>query len=422
MRPAQPLKIFLTHVSIISILQWAALVAPLVTLPILTNNLGLDGYGQLAIFVSLTCYLNIFIDFGLSKSAARQIALAHDEKNEYEIIRKIQSAKLLLTIFSYIIFVFVTSILINNDNLKIVFFIGGGIYAASNYLYPIWYLEGTNRLMGATIYQSAGKVIQVILTIGLIHSPSSLKSAIIIESITNIIPMIFSFRYISLNRLIVFNSLNNTLRELHLALPFFITALSTSIFTTMNPILLSLFTNHETVGIYAIADRLMEASKRFIAPILLPMYTRWIKILNTKPSEFLKELTYLSIVLALYGAGVFLLFLIFGNDIVLLLNNQSAPLVNTTLSILGIVPLLSIISHIAGYQVMIPHHLEKIHAKIFSLSALIGLIISIKLIGDFGAIGMAASVVLTESAIAAMTVYFAFHIIKLSLKSKKNDT
>ena len=81
---------------------------PLITVPILTNNLGLADYGRYVFALASIAFFDTLINFGFKTTAVNELILCDDIKQESFLFFKIISLKgLMLLISLFIIFIWI---------------------------------------------------------------------------------------------------------------------------------------------------------------------------------------------------------------------------------------------------------------------------------------------------------------------------
>jgi O-antigen/teichoic acid export membrane protein len=150
------------------------------------------------------------------------------------------------------------------------------------------------------------------------------------------------------------------------------------------------------VGAYSIAEKLINAIKRSTHPIFQAAYPRWIQLHKNDRDQLHKETVFFLTGLLCWGGGIWIGLFLFGKEILTLITSVQTPEGSKILSILSITPLLGVISHFAGYQILAPNDKEHIQTIIIASCGSIGLMSSIILTSFFSTTGLAWSIVIIE--------------------------
>lgn len=399
-------KAFLSQALAVSVLQWLTLLAPLVTMPLLTRALGLEGYGKLALCVAITSYLTIWIDFGFRWSATREVARAETPQLKSQIFWEVQCAKLLLAFAAMGPLISLTFI-VAGEELKTLIISSAILSAAGTIFYPYWFLEGESRTITTSSYQLIARIIQSIIVITFIHTKKDLIIAVIAEFSVNIICGLLSLRVYMNNGNPKVIQLRNINAHLKKAFPLFFSGLASSLYSTINPILIGYFGTAEIVGLYATADKVVQSVKRLINPLCTISYTRFIKLTHSASPSLQRETSLLTCIYVIWGLLSMVLLFLFSTKITLFVGGESFIEASSLIKIMCPIPLLSVLGYIAGYHVLIPRNREDLLLKIVTTGSFISIFITIAFVQSGTAAGVAYSALINQAGITLATCYIA---------------
>ncbi|MBQ0304854.1 oligosaccharide flippase family protein, partial [Proteus mirabilis] len=273
-------------------------IIPLITLPYLTRKLGFYEYGMLNTSLNIILYLVLFIDFGFNFSATKDIAKNRNNKLK---IKKIYCttiyAKIILSTISIISLLIIINFfgLFNDIKNLIYLMLPQLIYAI---FFPLWLYQGLEKISFISLCSIISKIITLPLLFIFVKSAQNIYIASIILSWSYLLPLLVSYIYLHVKISYVklnFINIKSILLTIKKSSIIFWGSVSISIYTLSTPIILSLVSNYEQVGLFIATDKLRIA---FIGIFLIlgqAIYPR-VNILLAESKEkyitFIKSLIY----------------------------------------------------------------------------------------------------------------------------------
>lgn len=246
-------------------------VIPLISIPLLTNRMGIDVFGTYAIFLATVSFFELLVNFGLKTTGVNELIRCQSKKEKNELFFKI----LLIKATIALLIITVVFPLINYLNLSIV----------SDYLiYSIplligfalnqeWFFQAKKKMAVITIIAFFTRLIYLLFLFYYVLDSGDIEYAILayagmvfLHSILTTIFAIYKYRItIKLNNYNVYGLLIRTGY-------FFISSLNVYLYTGFNYIILGYFYNSASVGLYAIADKIINAFKDLVTPFNNSVY------------------------------------------------------------------------------------------------------------------------------------------------------
>ena len=127
---------------------------PLITVPILTNRLGLDVYGKYILILSYTLFFDILISFGFKTSAVVDLNFCKSKEDENELFFKILFSKLMMLIPSVFILLYVLTFENINTYHSIIFCITILMGVALN---QEWYFHAKGKMHSIVLFCAKSK-------------------------------------------------------------------------------------------------------------------------------------------------------------------------------------------------------------------------------------------------------------------------
>jgi PST family polysaccharide transporter len=266
-------------------------IIPLILIPYLILTLGLEGYGKFAFAFAFASYFKIIVDFGFDISVTKHIINYCKIKNvNSSIFSMMFVVKLILALFSFLVFFTVISIFTinNNSELLIICFLFtlSSVFNLNSFFYAF------NDVKTITIVNSIIKVVYLILVFSFIK----IKEDLLLFAIINISSLIsislilfviaikkykikFHFSNLRTNRniFIVKESFNS-----------FISNLAVSFYGTTNTFVLGIFGSPYIVGLFSVTEKIYSALTSIISSSNYVIYPKLITMFKVR-KNFLKS-------------------------------------------------------------------------------------------------------------------------------------
>ena len=283
-------------------------VIPFISIPLLTNRLGIEAFGTYAIVLSTISFFELLVNFGIRKTGVNELILCQNKEEENELffnvllIKGIITSLIILIIFPLIIFLKLSTVsnyLIYSMPLLLGFTLN-----------QEWFFQAKKKMKGITIIAIFSRLIYLISLFYFVMDSGDLKYAILayagvffFQSLIGNIFAAYKYRIkvklniISIHRLLIRSSY------------FFISSLNVYLYTKFNYIILGFFYNPTLVGLYAIADKVTNAFKDLVTPFNNSIYPilSGIHLVDTEKFKSISKLysQYLALFFVIFPIGIF---------------------------------------------------------------------------------------------------------------------
>lgn len=235
---------------------------PLISIPLLTNNLGLETFGAYTIILAYIILFDTIISFGFKTTAVIDLKLCQNKVKENELFFRIIFSKLLIAIPSFFILLFLLDSLNNN--------LGELIFAFSILISIVlnqeWYFHGKEKMRSVLVINTLSRLFYLIIIYFYVLSPNDLIYALMAHSTTiffqNFIITINAIKYFELkwpNSIKIEDCFNGIKSNIY----FFSATMSSYFYTSFNLILVDYFYSPLIVGVYSIADKVINVLRDF---------------------------------------------------------------------------------------------------------------------------------------------------------------
>jgi O-antigen/teichoic acid export membrane protein len=393
-----------TNVMALGLIQIANLTIPLFTLPYLTRVLGVEAYGKVALVQAITTYLILFVDFGFSWSATRTIAACRDDRELVSTTfwENWTAQWLLFCVATVALFVMVAAI--PRFHAEIGLFSAGLAQVLATVLFPVWLLQGLEKLREAAICQLAGRLLALPLIFVLVKSPQDAAFSLLLTGLGPVLAGLFALAWMWRRRLIGFAlpKWPQMFGALRSSAHLFGSKLSVSAYTTLNPIMLESAAGTIALGYFNLADKACSAAQCVLNPFSQAIFPRMANLYEHNPAQA-RKLLRLSILIILALAGAMGVGLWLVSDLAIhLLGGEKFQASAQVLRWLALLPIIKGLSNIFGVQIMIPNGMHATMNRILAGAGILSVAMIWPMSLYFGAVGAAQTSLITESFVMIM--------------------
>lgn len=392
--------------------QILVMIIPLVTMPYISRVIGATGYGIYSYHYSIACYFGLFSLLGIANYGVRSIATCFDDKkrrtNVFFNIYSIQFTASILIIILYLgyVYLFVTK----NQNIAYL----QVIYLLSLVFDINWFYFGM-ELFPITVIRNV--VIKLITTVSIfvfVKKASDIPVFTIIMLggmlISQLVLWISLPLYIQINK----PSFNNIKSHLFPIIMLFLPAIATSVFRTMDKIMLGAFCDKAQVGFYTQAENLEWTCLSVITALGTVMIPVASKLSNSGDKKTLSQYTQISfrcltiftIAITSVLVGISPVFVPF------FLGKEFTPTIYLTMLIS---PSMFFIAweNIIRTQFLLPNHKDKEFTISVFAGAIVNFIANLILIPYLESYGTVIGTLLAEGIVFIIQGYIARHEIHI---------
>lgn len=378
---------------------------PLASIPYLARVLGPEGWGQVVFVIAMAELIAILIEFGFCLSATRSIARHRDDAFERgKITTGVLCAQAMLAA-SAISVSFIAARFIPLLRQHTLLLACGLIYALAQGFSPLWYFQGMERIRLAAALEIGGKTAALGALFLFVKGPSDVWRAVLIQALS---PMVLTCIGIPL-------ALSTSLpcrpqwsvvkAVLGEGWKMFIFRSAESLYGVANAFLLGLFASPIVVGYFGAAEKISKASAGLVNPVRESLYPRINALIRHDRPEAARLAKIGTWLMA--GIGLFLsamLWFFAGPVIHIFMGSQFGPAI-LVLKILSPLPLLLAVTFASGQLWLLPLGKDAIVLRIVFCAAAVNLSLSFILSTMWGHVGMATTVLVSESLVAGSLLW-----------------
>lgn len=408
-------SVLLKNYSALSFVQGLNYLLPLAVIPYVTRITGPEKYGIISFAHSVVMYFILIINYGFEYTATREISASRNDKQAVNrIFSTVLASKFILFVISAFLFTVLTIIYPADAELRLIFVFTFFMCAGQLFL-SSWLYQGFEILTTLSVFMFIARFFPVLLMFFLIRRETDYIWYPLLISAGQIFAGL-STHFYALRKLDVsfrYPGIKALRGELKKGFPVFISTLVISLYTTLNTVLLGVFGNVYSVGIFAAATKIIGISQNLLfMPFTQSFYPNtaleFSKSVKEGYERAIKGMKYFTPVMGVAGIIMF----IFADLIITFIFGDEFSGASDILKITAFIPLIVSLSNILGVQILLNLRQDKLFLIMTMSAALFSLPANILVIPSFGAGGVASVWVLTELYVALFALIAVRKVIK----------
>ncbi|MBI5806390.1 flippase [candidate division TA06 bacterium] len=401
-------KIILENMFSLMGVQFINYAFPLITFPYLVRVLGIDGFGLYTFVFSFNQYFTTLTDYGFNLTATRDVSIARDNKQRLsEIFSSVMAVKTLffiISIFIMVLVVFAVPKFTNDWKLYTVSLIS----VLGNLIFPVWYYQGIELTKYIAIFNVIAKIITTACIFIFVNTKNDLFLLVVIQSMGVIIAATISLLVIIKYRPIklIIPEKNDLIKTIIDGKDVFLTILSSTLVNNTNIFLLGIMTNNQTVGYFAVADKIVKVFIALCAPISTAIFPRVSKLFCESRENAIKFLRKVLFWGGITFFAIFLTLILFPDIFIQMITGSHSAHINKLIMIMAILPLSIYIDNIYGTQILINIGRTKDFLMSVLIPGLISLVLSFIFVPMYKDSGTAFIYLISEIMILLLMIRF----------------
>jgi PST family polysaccharide transporter len=394
----------------LSVLQGANYILPLITFPYLVRILGVENFGLLAFATATIAYFQIITDYGFNLTATREISIHRDNKVKLtEIFSSVLVIKVSLLVLSTIL---LSILVFSFDKFAkdwSVYFLTFGM-VIGQVLFPVWFFQGMEVMKYITYLSILAKSFFTVAIFVFVQEQSDFNLVPVLNSIGHILVGIWSLAIVKKKFGInfEFQRMETIMHHLKEGWYIFISNIAISIYTVSPTFILGLITNNIIVGYFDAIQKLINAVKSLIGVVFHSIYPHYSSLINQSREQaisFSKSLTYFSSIFCLILGFIFLFY---SNSVIIFVFGHNFSESNIILKIFAFIPFITSFSILYGSLNLLSANFQKQYFNILSSAGFLNILVAFVLTPTYQHIGLSISILLTETYISLLMLFFLY--------------
>jgi PST family polysaccharide transporter len=398
-------KLLLSNFFWLSLLKVFGFAFPLITLPYLSRIIGVDNFGNIAYAASIVYFIELFTDFGFNYTATRDVTLnKKNQKKTQEIFSNVFWAKFLLMFISFLILI-VLVLSVNSLNKIFILLIFTFLYIPGHIIFPDWFFQAMEDMKYITILNLLSKLLFTILIFLVINNKEDYIYHPLLTAIGFALSGIISLVFIKIkyNISICRPHLKEIIKLIKGSFNMFICQFIPSIYSNFSIIILQKYDGAVSNGIFTSGKRFPDLALQLFSILSRVFYPFLVRR---------KDKHRIFVLISLCSSLVMAALLFFSAETIInIFYTKEFILAADVIKIFAISIPFSTIDNCYGNNYLVVIGKENILKNNIIIGSLIGIVISIVLIINYGFYGAAYTFLI-------MRVYFALTNYYLAKREK----
>jgi len=290
----------------------------------------------------------------------------------------------------------------------------GVLLVIGNVLFPLWLLQGLERMREVAVIQIAGRLAAVPLMFIFIHGPNDALTAVALVGMGPLLAGLISIGWIRRLKLVDFRrpASGAVLATLRDGAGLFVSKLTISSYTTLVPLVLGAVSGPAALACFNLADRLRTAAQSGLTPLSQSIFPRMGHLFSSdaKAARSLLKLSVLSVLAV--GGGASAALWIFAGPIISLVGGSGYQSSVSVLRYLAPLPLVVSISQVAALQIVLPNNRRRQFNYALRLGSILALLLMWPMCALFREVGAALVWLIVELLVCGCMWYAAFDVLR----------
>lgn len=391
------------------------LVFPLVTFPYVTRIMGPESLGLYNYVSAIVAYFTLFACLGFPLYGTREVAQAKDNPEKMQsVTNAIFTSSVLACLTVYLMYFVVSLFLANNSDEFWIYTVLGFSIILSCISFD-WFYQGIEDFKFITIRSLIIKIISIVCLFLFVKSKDDiLYYAILTIAGTcgnNIWNLIRINRYIKLKV-----SFQDCWKHTSGAMTFFLGSIIVSLYTNLNGVMVGALGTMSAVAYFTTGNKIVNLAMTILGAVASSIMPRMSFLLKKGDENSALALQKRTLNLLYYIAFPLTVgMIVLAHPLILLFGGDKFIPAVLVMQILAPLLLVIVLSQFLSNQILIPLHLEKYNNYCVLGGALVNFVLNFILIPIYAEVGVAVTVLISESVVTLLFFIFASKHMKLTV-------
>ncbi len=386
----------------------ANLLLPLVMIPFLARVLRPEGWGLVVFAQSFAAWLGLLVEYGFQLSATRMVATSRAEPERLRrVVAGVQGAKLLLvlilTIGALLAYLFIPTF-----QQYPIYLFWAWVLAIAQGATPFWYFQGVERMGAVARLELSARAAATIAVLLVVRSPADGWMVLCFNAAAGLLWVTIGTRWIYREVPFERPSFGASLRALREGVAIFAFRTASGLYMQASAFILGLLSSAATVAYFAGAERVIRAAIGIIQPVSHAVYPRLTHLVRQDRAAAGRLLRLSTVLISGMGLAVGIVALIAAPLLVQLLLGPGYEAAVPVLRALSLLPPIVAIATALGIQWALPMGFDRQMLAFVCVAGVVNVTGALILVPLFGAVGMAAAVLLAEAAVMFGLLWLAW--------------
>lgn len=391
-------------ISIMACLQLMSSVLSAVTIPYYLKVIGVSNFGIMAVAIAVNQYFLLIVDYGFTLIAARKVTRNKNSREENsKLFNSILTFKLLTFFFGLsIIYAFLQNFSVDaklSTSIEI-----GTIIVLGNLFTPTWLYLGRSCMQSLAVMTIIPRLLTLPIIFIYVKGDSDLFLALWLYCIPILVTGMLATFYAIYKKWIYFRfeQMIGGKSLLIESWPLFLSAFSTSFYTSFTPILINILAGPFSVGVFTSLEKIRAAFLSAVTPVSQVIFPKVNHLFAKSINEGFSLVRHISIYLIGGSTFIVIATMFFSDLIINFLFDQSIEGLSISLILFLVSVIANVINVIVGNYIYIPLGKSKSYANTIFTVGFMHLIILSILTHYYNFLGASICLLITEISISVM--------------------
>ncbi len=374
-------------------------ILPLITAPYIARIMGVESVGIYSTNYAVAHYFYIAAKLGLTNYGAREIAGVRNIKEKLNrTFSEIYNQQFLVASSATVLYIIYCLIVRNNENLIVIILMG--IFVIHGLIEIDWLYAGLEQFKSISRKNILVKIVGTILIFALVKGPQDLWLYTAILGLSTFGGA--AVMWLGLRKRVILSRvpIKTALRHLKPSITFLIPVIATSVYRTLDKILLGTLGSMSMAGYYEFAEKIIYALCGLITAygtVIMPRLSNYAAEGKNKESEKMIKMSMMAMMMLMCGVSFGLAAI--SMPLSLTLYGSTYSETGTLMFGLSFTLIFMAWANIIRQTYIIPRHHEKIFIMSVSVGAIVDFILDIILIPLLGGMGAVIGTIVAELAV-----------------------
>lgn len=372
------------------------LMVPLLVVPYLIKNVGLENYGISAVAFSISFFFSMIVDYGFYITGVNKLSKEENSHKVSNIITNIIYTKAFIFLIFLPVFLIIYYFSISEE-LEWKVYLFSLCIPLSSILNLSWALQGLHQIKAWSLLTILGQIFYVILIFIFIDELGDVKYINLFYGLGVLFTGFVSILFLRKKCHLKFNKINGSeiLIELKEGYHFFLSNIGNYISLYFLSPLIGFLLSYEMAGIYSIIEKIYNLARKpfsIYQTIMLPKISQQVQIDKEIAKRTIKK-TYVFVIVFML-LEVILVFL-FKENIILYFTKLNIDLLKSMLMV-SLIGIILVIVNCPIFLYLLALEKKQILMRISLIAPVIGIIFGFIFINLFGIIGSIVTIIFME--------------------------
>jgi PST family polysaccharide transporter len=399
-------RAFARNLLLMSMVQAANVLLPVITFPYLVRVLGLEQFGLMNYALALVSFFVAFVDFGFNLTGTRDVAVVREDRRTLSVLFSTRlTAQVLLLLAATLVFSALVYEIPRLQRDWQIYALTFGVVPAT-ILLPTWYFQGTEQFQLLAKLQLVGRGSYALGIFTLVRSPLDLWLVPLLNSGTALAVALVGMWHVFARGdvRLVWPGMGQSLALLKDGARHFSSSFAGTAFNYSALLILGTLGNDRLVGQFAAIEKILLLFRAALSAFFSVIFPRTCQLAAGSPvssAAFLQRI-FKWVLPGLLAVTVGLMF--FAPTVLRLAVGRSDPSLVVLLHWMAWIPLL-IGVNMPSYQQLLAHRRTRSYSSVLISAALISIVVNLLLTPHYGSLGTAWAVLLAEICTALGLLY-----------------